>query len=184
MAENLIDAILAGRVEDPDGGPNLSVPTKSIVIEQSLDGREADLIAELGFGSRLAVVSDLNTRDALGKRVEGALSSMARVERVVLPGTPHADIETVALLEKETAQADALIAVGSGTINDLCKLTSARAEKPYAVFAAAPSMNGCQPPRTLGWNEFAQRACLWFQSQDARRAGVITLLECGPSTVL
>ena len=142
MAENLIDAILAGRVEDPDGGPNLSVPTKSIVIEQSLDGREADLIAELGFGSRLAVVSDLNTRDALGKRVEGALSSMARVERVVLPGTPHADIETVALLEKETAQADALIAVGSGTINDLCKLTSARAEKPYAVFATAPSMNG------------------------------------------
>jgi glycerol-1-phosphate dehydrogenase [NAD(P)+] len=127
MAENLIDAILAGRVEDPDGGPNLSVPTKSVVIERSLDGREVDLLADLSFGSRLAVVSDLNTREAPGERVERALSSVARIEQVVLPGTPHADMETVALLEHETGRADALIAVGSGTINDLCKLASARA---------------------------------------------------------
>jgi glycerol-1-phosphate dehydrogenase [NAD(P)+] len=38
--------------------------------------------------------------------------------------------------------ADALIAVGSGTINDLCKYASAQSNKPYAVFATAPSMNG------------------------------------------
>ena len=35
-----------------------------------------------------------------------------------------------------------LIAVGSGTINDLCKYASALDGKPYAVFATAPSMNG------------------------------------------
>jgi glycerol-1-phosphate dehydrogenase [NAD(P)+] len=40
------------------------------------------------------------------------------------------------------AQADALIAVGSGTINDLTKYASARDGKPYAVFGTAPSMNG------------------------------------------
>lgn len=142
MAENLIDAILAGRVEDPDGGPNLSVPSKSIVIEESLDGREADLVTDLDFGSRLAVVSDCNTREILAERVERALSSIAQVEPIVLPGTPHADMETVALLERESARADALVAVGAGTINDLCKLASARADKPYAVFATAPSMNG------------------------------------------
>lgn len=142
MAENLIDAILAGRVEDPDGGVNLTVPTKLIAIERSLNGREADLVAKLGFGSRLAVVGDLNTREALGERVEKALTSIARIDQIVLPGTPHADMETVALLEEETVRADALIAVGSGTINDLCKLASARSEKPYAVFATAPSMNG------------------------------------------
>jgi glycerol-1-phosphate dehydrogenase [NAD(P)+] len=35
-----------------------------------------------------------------------------------------------------------LIAVGSGTINDLAKCAAARDGKPYAVFATAPSMNG------------------------------------------
>ena len=37
---------------------------------------------------------------------------------------------------------DALVAVGSGTINDLCKYAAAQDGKPYAVFATAPSMNG------------------------------------------
>ena len=38
--------------------------------------------------------------------------------------------------------ADALVAVGSGTINDLCKYAAAQDGKPYVVFATAPSMNG------------------------------------------
>ena len=41
-----------------------------------------------------------------------------------------------------TRGANALIAVGSGTINDLCKHAAAQDAKPYAVFATAPSMNG------------------------------------------
>ena len=40
------------------------------------------------------------------------------------------------------AAADAWIAVGSGTINDLCKYAAAQDAKPYAVFGTAPSMNG------------------------------------------
>lgn len=142
MAGSLIDAILAGIVEDPDGGPHITVPTRSIVIEHSLDGHEAGLVDDLGFGPRLAVVSDANTKEALGERVARALSSIARVDQVVLPGTPHADEQTAALLQSETGRADALIAVGSGTINDLCKFSAAQAGKPYAVFATAPSMNG------------------------------------------
>src|SRR6202008_4909969 len=47
-----------------------------------------------------------------------------------------------ARLRTATAGADALIAVGSGTINDLCKFVAARDGKPYAVFGTAPSMNG------------------------------------------
>ena len=35
-----------------------------------------------------------------------------------------------------------LIAVGSGTINDLCKYAAHLDRKPYAVFGTAPSMNG------------------------------------------
>ncbi len=37
---------------------------------------------------------------------------------------------------------DIIIAVGSGTINDLCKYASHISSKPYIVFPTAPSMNG------------------------------------------
>jgi glycerol-1-phosphate dehydrogenase [NAD(P)+] len=112
-----------------------------VVIADSLAGREADLVAGLDLCGRLAVVSDATTHRVLGQRVEQALAR-ARVESVVLPDGPAPDLDTVGRLRRATGEADALVAVGSGTINDLCKYAAALDGKPYAVFATAPSMNG------------------------------------------
>lgn len=142
MAQAIIDQLIAGTYPDPDGGAPLRVATRAVAIERSLAGAEAELVRPLALGRRLAVVSDPTTHQVMGARVERALSSVGDVIRVVLPDHPHADSETVERILAATAGADALIAVGSGTINDLCKYASARARKPYAVFATAPSMNG------------------------------------------
>ena len=121
----------------------LDVKVKSVVIEDHLDGREAELISALQFGPRLAVVSDPDTFEALGKRVEKNLASQFQVQRVVLGRHPHADEETLQKLMQAIApQTDAIIAVGSGTINDLCKMAAYRNKCPQAVFGTAPSMNG------------------------------------------
>lgn len=137
-----IDDILNGNWTDPATGKPASLPFKRVVIAPSLDGQEAELVRGLGFGRRLAVVSDPATRAALGERVERALGGAAAVEAIVLPDRPHADEETAGHIRAAAARADALIAVGSGTINDLCKYASFLDRKPYAVFATAPSMNG------------------------------------------
>lgn len=137
-----IDRILSGTYPDPDGGPPLDVPTRSVVIADTLAGDEAALLRDLGFGGRLAVVSDPNTWEALGERVTRDLDGAFDVLPVRFPAPPHADTETVEQLRGQAARADAYIAVGSGTINDLCKYAAARDDKPYAVFATAPSMNG------------------------------------------
>jgi glycerol-1-phosphate dehydrogenase [NAD(P)+] len=137
-----IARILAGSFPDPDGGPSLTVATRSVVIARSLEGMEADIVAPLGLGRRLAIVSDPTTHDVLGARVERALAGRSDVSSVRLPDQPHADEATVERIRAATVQADALIAVGSGTINDLCKYASAVDRKPYAVFGTAPSMNG------------------------------------------
>lgn len=137
-----LERLLAGGYADPDGGAPLSPPTKSVVIARSLAGTEADLIEGLDLGSRLAVVSDPTTHRVMGAQVERAVESIADLESVVLPEHPHADDTAAARLTAATARADALIAVGSGTINDLCKHVSAEAGKAFAVFATAPSMNG------------------------------------------
>ena len=137
-----LDRLLRGDYPDPDGGPPISVPVEVVRIERSLRDIEADLVAPLGLGRRLAVVSDPATRAAMGARLERALAPAGTILPVVLRAQPHADAETVAALRRACASADALVAVGSGTINDLCKFAAAKEGKPYVVFATAPSMNG------------------------------------------
>lgn len=141
-ASDPLDLLLRGAWPDPEGGALLGVPVRTVVIEASLAGSEADLVAPLSLGRRLAVVSDTTTRAVLGERIERALAGCGTVLPIVLEGQPHADAPTVQKLRSACASADALVAVGSGTINDLCKYAAAQDGKPYVVFATAPSMNG------------------------------------------
>jgi glycerol-1-phosphate dehydrogenase [NAD(P)+] len=116
---------------------------QSVVIEEDLRGRELDLVAAVDPGPRLAVVSDRDTHDALGRRVADALAGHFGVQSMVLDRQPHADAATVQHL---TASLDrdisVVIAVGSGTINDLCKMAAQQRGCPQLVFGTAPSMNG------------------------------------------
>ncbi len=136
-----IAEIVAGTWLDPETGARFSVPYKSIVIAQHLNGRESELVAPLDLGRRLAVVSDRATHFVLGQRVEQALASVADVRSVVL-NRPKADAATIADVSARTRDVDGVVAVGSGTINDVCKFVTFSDGRPYAVFATAPSMNG------------------------------------------
>ena len=142
MSEAILQQLLSGTYPDPDGSGTLAVTTAAVVIAESLAGRERELVDALDFGPHLAVVSDRITHQVLGVRIETALAGRGRISSIVLPERPHADADTVARIRVASQSADALIAVGSGTINDLCKYAAAEAHKPYAVFATAPSMNG------------------------------------------
>jgi len=138
-----IAQLLAGRYVDPETGALVAATARSIAIEDTLDGREADLVAALGFDRHLAMVADEATFAALGHRVERALASRFTVQRIVLPRDAHADTATLARLTGALdARTDAVVAVGSGTINDLCKLAALGRGCPQVVFATAPSMNG------------------------------------------
>jgi glycerol-1-phosphate dehydrogenase [NAD(P)+] len=142
MTRDVLEMILNGAFADPDGGPALGVPTRVVEIAETLEGREAELVERLDLGGRLALVSDANTHTALGARVARALASRVAVTEIRLPGRPHADDTSVEAIRRASSDCDALIAVGAGTINDLCKYAAARDGKDYAVFGTAPSMNG------------------------------------------
>jgi glycerol-1-phosphate dehydrogenase [NAD(P)+] len=142
MADHrLIEDLVAGRWRNPSTGRPVRLDTGAIVIERSLEGGEAELNAPLALGQRLAVVSDRHTYDALGRRVARSLAAITAVDSVVLDA-PRADLATVDELRARTTAATALLAVGSGTLNDVCKLLAHQTGRPYVVFATAPSMNG------------------------------------------
>lgn len=137
----IIDDILAGRWVNPETGRPATVPHGRIVLSESLDGREADLVQALELGPGLTVVADTQTWDAQGRQVAKALAALGPVETVILDH-PKADQAHIAMLTDRLADAEGIVAVGSGTINDLCKYVAARTGRRYGVFATAASMNG------------------------------------------
>jgi glycerol-1-phosphate dehydrogenase [NAD(P)+] len=137
----LIDDMVAGRWTHSLTGKLAQVPYEAIVIEESLDGREAELVAALKLGHRLAVVADQTTYEAMGARVAKALRGLGPVETVVLDH-PHADMSEIRALTERLRGFDAVVAVGSGTVNDLCKYVTGLDGRRYCVFATAASMNG------------------------------------------
>lgn len=142
-AADPIEQLLAGSYPDPDTGELLRAESRSVVIADSLAGREVELVAALGLGKRLALIADANTYAALGERVERSLASAFAVQPIVLRGAVHADADTVTQLARAVeAGTDAVIAVGSGTLNDLSKMVALERGCPQLVFATAPSMNG------------------------------------------
>lgn len=146
MSKETLRRLLAGDYPDPDGPGRLAVATRRVLVERGLVAGAAECVADLGLGPRLAVVSDATTHAVAGARVERALAALSRVTSVVLPGHPHAEAATVEAVQRESGLADALVAVGSGTVNDLAKRAAARDGKPYVVFGTAPSMNGYTSP--------------------------------------
>lgn len=142
MIEDPLTQLLEGRFPDPDSGGTLAAPDSAVVIDSSLADAAADLVGGLELGRRFLVVSDANTERALGADVARALASLGTVERHVFDAPPHPDMDTARAVERAGPGCDALVAVGSGTINDLVKHAAAALDRPYVVFGTAPSMNG------------------------------------------
>lgn len=142
---DILDQLVRGEYPDPDAGgaTTLDVRVRTVAIRDSLAGEEAELVAALALGDSLAVVSDAGTHAVLGARLERALASRFDVRRVDLGPRAEPEETVVASLVAELrANTDALVAVGTGAINDLCKAVAAQLGRPYVVFPTAPSVNG------------------------------------------
>ena len=61
---------------------------------------------------------------------------------IFLLKNPKANEKYLAQIIDASKKYQNIVALGSGTINDLCKLTSYQQQKPYIIIASAPSMNG------------------------------------------
>lgn len=85
---------------------------------------------------KLHFVGDCNTIAA----TKAILPTNASIMEFDSP--PKANDETIEQIRSKTSKADAIVAVGSGTLNDLCKYASFLDGKDYSVVATAPSMNG------------------------------------------
>jgi len=113
-----------------------------LIMAASLRHDIDDLVAKFLPSGNVAVVDDARTSTAYGDQVFRALTGRFEANHIMLPLGVKADEDALLEIEQKSKRADLLVAVGSGTINDLVKRASFKAGKPYIIFPTAASMNG------------------------------------------
>jgi len=116
----LIDDLVAGRWMNPETQELACVPFKSIVIKESLEGQEFELLKQVGLSKNLLLVCDVTTYTVLGKRIESSFSASGEMQVMILDH-PHADLSFVEELRPKLSSFEGVVACGSGTVNDICK---------------------------------------------------------------
>jgi glycerol-1-phosphate dehydrogenase [NAD(P)+] len=100
-----------------------------------------------GVDRPVLVVADDNTFAAAGKAVDAALraAGLSALPPLVFPGRPRlsADVRhALEIVDRLPHHDVTLVAVGSGTLNDLTKFAAHHIGQPYAAVATAASMDG------------------------------------------
>lgn len=120
--------------------------TKALLIADGAIASVAEMFARMFPGKRPVVVADTTTWEIAGRRVNEILTEAGlKPDKPYIFDYPdfHAEWKYVEELDKMFAGTDAIgVAVGSGTINDLVKLSSAHCGRRYMIVATAASMDG------------------------------------------
>lgn len=115
-----------------------------IIIESGAINRLPQVIA--GYGAKKAfIVADVNTYEAAGAKATEILSNSAVSFSKYIFGDRALEPDESAVgsaVMHFDAECDILVGIGSGVINDICKIISRLCKIPYIIVATAPSMDG------------------------------------------
>ncbi len=124
------------------------IPTKYLFYEEEAIERVSEILSREVSGREIGLLADVRTYEIAGRQTERQLrTSNFSVQIVIVPdmasgGMPVCDDKTQAFVANEFKAVDAIVAVGSGVINDLAKWTAFERDIPYMCVATAASMNG------------------------------------------
>ena len=114
-----------------------------------------DMIVEIGpgllqktaeimkdFPKKLLVVADNNTLAASSGIIEILENNGFHCKLKLFDDLRTADIRDADELEVLAQDVEGILSIGSGSLSDICRLAAFKAEKSFAIFATAPSMDG------------------------------------------
>lgn len=129
------------------------IPTEVIEVSEHATEKIAQI---LGQYRRIFLVADQNTYAVTGRRAEELLKDAGLLSHVfILPAGALPTAENIGKvliaagrdtvpyrIDDFSFNPDYILAVGSGSINDVCRMVSYRIGIPYGVLGTAPSMDG------------------------------------------
>ncbi|MBQ9802731.1 MAG: iron-containing alcohol dehydrogenase [Clostridia bacterium] len=136
-----LQAILHSLENCPCGREH-KVALKHVEIAHGVARECGRILAALDFPRTLLLVTDKN---ALGAAPEVPSSLEAAgfcLKQLIYDNMTYAKIEQVREVEALLSDVGGVLALGTGSINDICRVASYNKGKQFAIFATAPSMDG------------------------------------------
>ncbi|WP_238899889.1 sn-glycerol-1-phosphate dehydrogenase [Clostridium sp. YIM B02500] len=126
-------------------GKKHRIDIKHIYVGENVYNKILDVAKEI-LPKEILLVSDNNTYKALGKCVENEFTESGyKINNIMLvsDGDLIPDEKAIGrVLVEVNNETELIVAVGSGSINDICRIISAKTHIPYVIMGTAPSMDG------------------------------------------
>ncbi len=124
-------------------GKEHTFDTEVVEIGSGITARAGEILAAANFPKELLIVADDNTI----KVSDGLLDSLTAAgfivkKKYIFNDMKYAKIEQVREVELLAADVGGIISVGTGSLNDICRVASFELDKKFCIFATAPSMDG------------------------------------------
>lgn len=135
-------------------GRTHSVPLKTVLVKEDAISNIVDIAKSLGLGKKLLVVTDKNTERIAGKKIREILEKAGYLAKTTCISDSEskpvaADEKNVKIVSENLGVSEWLLAVGTGTINDIVKYVAANQKLHYVTFFTAASINGFASNRAV-----------------------------------
>lgn len=134
--------LLIKQLESCPCGREHKVNIKAVEIESDLVNCTGEILSSNGFPKNILVVADNNTLHASEGILESLVKSGYKYAIKLYDNLRTADMKEVEVIEGLCVEVEGVLSVGSGSLNDICRLASFRQNKEFAIFATASSMDG------------------------------------------
>lgn len=123
-------------------GKKHTVNIKACEIGSGILEKTAELLKENEFPRKVFVVADRNTLAAADGILEILEQGGFSCHLKLYDDLRVADIKDAEEIIRECREYPAILSVGTGSLNDICRYAALHADKSFAIFATAPSMDG------------------------------------------
>ncbi len=130
------------KLENCPCGKKHTFDTEIVEIESGLVHRVGEILAKAEFPRKVLLVADENTLAASAGILESLNDAGFELKQLIYKDMKYAKVEQVREVEALAADVGGIISVGTGSLNDICRVVTYQHQKQYCIFATAPSMDG------------------------------------------
>lgn len=126
--------------KDCECGVKHELTIRDVALGSGITCKTGEILIKNGFKKRLLLVADKNTLSAS----EGIINALKDFDLTlkIYDNLREASMNEVKVIKGLLADVDGVIAVGTGSIHDICRKACAEEDKMLCLFATAPSMDG------------------------------------------
>lgn len=133
---------ILSKLENCPCGKKHTFFTKAIEIGSGITKDTGKILRDNGFEDELLLVADENTIAAAQGVRESLREAGFAVKEQIYENLMYARAEQVDELLELSKDVKGIISVGTGSLNDICRVTAYKTGKKFCIFATAPSMDG------------------------------------------